>query len=103
MRINRVHAFQRAYERYNIKLSKADFGNMNKLIQTGHAKFAKEDRGDNVVPCMVRYKNRKFFVLYDRVAREIKTFLHRNDKLFPDFTDENGNNVWHFESGKGNK
>jgi hypothetical protein len=68
------HARRRAFERFDIVLSDADFGFIHKSVKEGRAEFF--DRQSNIVTrWIVTLQDQRVAVVYDKIRHSIRTVM----------------------------
>lgn len=68
------HAKRRAFERYGIVLNEDELKQIASYIRKGKADLIRK-RSNRVSVYMVRWKDKSYPVVYDRLRRTIVTFL----------------------------
>ena len=77
----RMHARQRAKERFGVNLKNKDLATLVTMIQKGNAEFLRR-QSKRVTIWRVRYAEKTMLVVYDTLRHMIVTFLGRRK---PDF------------------
>jgi hypothetical protein len=71
------HAAKRAKERYDLKLTKSDMGQIISLIQDHKAIGSKKLTNRRTLH-IIQYKNKKIKAIYDKKRHSICTFMPNN-------------------------
>lgn len=77
----RMHARQRAKERFGVNLKNKDLATLVTMIQKGNAEFLRR-QSKRVTIWRVRYAEKTMVVVYDTLRHMIVTFLGRRKPYF---------------------
>ena len=75
----RIHAKRRALQRYDISLNREDLEKIIQLIQTGKGRCIEKQSNTRTI-FIVEYKGKDCKVVYDKLRKNICTFLPMEDK-----------------------